>query len=152
MELMVERKWFSDKSTIGELTVDGAFQCFTLEDVVRADPTPDTPVTVADVAAVKVPGKTAIPPGRYRVIVTPSERFKRDLPLLQGVPGFEGVRIHAGNTDADTEGCLLVGQERVEDRILRSVAALEPLIVRIREGQAAGPVWLTIREVRATAV
>jgi Family of unknown function (DUF5675) len=152
VELRVERKWFSDKSTIGELTADGVFQCFTLEDVVRADPTPDTPVTVADVAAVKVPGKTAIPPGRYRVIVTRSERFKRDLPLLQAVPGFEGIRIHAGNSDANTEGCILVGQERDEDLILRSVAALEPLIGRIREGLAAGPVWLTIREVRGSVV
>jgi hypothetical protein len=149
MELKVERRWFSERSTIGELTVDGAFQCFTLEDVVRADPTPDTPVTVADVAAVKVPGRTAIPVGRYQVVITRSERFKRDLPLLQAVPGFEGVRIHSGNTAEHTEGCLLVGQERGEDVIRQSVAALEPLIERIRAGLATGPVWMTIGEVRA---
>lgn len=97
MELKLIRTEFSSVATIGELYADGVFQCYTLEDVVRPDGAP------------KVHGKTAIPVGKYKVIVTQSFRFKRLLPLLVDVPGFEGIRIHPGNTSENTEGCLLVG-------------------------------------------
>ena len=75
--------------------LDGRFGVLHLEDVVRQGE--------------KVPGQTAIPEGIYTVQITFSNRFKRDLPLLLNVPNFEGIRIHPGNTDADTEGCILVG-------------------------------------------
>jgi hypothetical protein len=90
----VEGPWF----TIGFLNVDDRFFCYTLEDKVRPP-------------GEKVPGQTAIPYGRYRVELTPSTRFKRVMPLLLSVPNFTGVRIHAGNTTEDTEGCILVGDE-----------------------------------------
>ena len=92
MELRVERTDFSETSTIGKLYVDDQFECYTLEDKVRP---------------VKIKGKTAIPAGRYEVIVNFSQRFGRMLPLFLNVPNFEGVRIHPGNTAADTEGCIL---------------------------------------------
>src|SRR3989442_1816583 len=94
MEL--RRKVFTSNSTIGELLINGKLECFTLEDRIRPP-------------GVKVPGQTAIPEGSYEVIVTLSQRFKRDLPLLLNVPNFRGVRIHTGNTELDTEGCILVG-------------------------------------------
>ena len=139
-------------ATIGVLYLDGVRECYTLEDVVRADPTPDTPMTAADVAAIKVPGKTAIPAGRYRIIVTPSQRFKRDLPLLLDVPGFEGIRIHAGNTNVDTAGCILVGRERGPGAIYQSSAALEALLPAIKAGLSVGEVWIRIENIPLGAV
>lgn len=88
--------------TIGELSVDGQKLCFTLEDAVREKPG-------KPVKEWKVQNKTAIPAGVYKVIISTSAHFKRPLPLLLDVPGFEGIRIHPGNKSADTEGCLLVG-------------------------------------------
>ncbi len=94
MKLVLQRKPSGKTATIGELFIDGRFECDTLEDVVRAE---------------KIHGRTAIPSGTYKVKLTHSPRFKRILPLIENVPGFEGVRIHPGNTSDDTEGCILPG-------------------------------------------
>src|SRR5262245_62159357 len=118
MQLQVVRKIFTDKSTIGELSVDGKFECFTLEDVVRA---------------VKIKSETAIPAGSYEVAVTFSNKFKKLLPLLMNVPNFEGVRIHSGNKPEDTEGCILVGQTKADDFIGSSRAAFTPLFQKIQD-------------------
>ncbi len=124
--------------TFGQLFVDGAKQCETLEDPVRE-------VEGATVDNWKIKGDTAIPRGRYRVIVNHSNRFKRDLPLLLNVPGFEGIRIHAGNTEADTEGCILVGTKRPATSILESRIAFNELFADIQEALANGEqVWMTI--------
>ena len=80
----------------------------------------------------KIPKKSAIPEGTYRVVVTKSRRFQKYLPLLVGVPGFEGVRIHAGNTSRDTEGCILVGQNLQVGKVLWSRIALEKLMELIK--------------------
>ena len=123
MNLLLVRKWFSEVSTGGELFVDGIFECFTLEDRVRKGP--------------KVPGSTAIPEGTYDVIITPSARFKRDMPLVCAVPGFSGVRIHPGNTSEDTEGCILVGQTRGEDCIGGSRLAYGLLFAKMKTALGA---------------
>lgn len=104
MELTLNRKPSNKECTIGELLVNGKFECFTLEDVVRE-------VAGKPVAEWKVQDKTAIPRGSYQVIINYSQRFDRSMPLLLGVRGFSGVRIHAGNTAANTEGCILVGDK-----------------------------------------
>lgn len=78
-----------------------AFLCHTLEDVVRPD-------------GVKIMHETAIPKGVYELAVTFSNRFKKRLPLLLNVPNFEGVRIHGGNSDSDSSGCVLVGGRRTD--------------------------------------
>ena len=80
----------------------------------------------------KIPKKSAIPEGTYRVVVTKSQRFQKYLPLLVGIPGFEGVRIHAGNTSRDTEGCILVGQNLQVGKVLWSRIALEKLMELIK--------------------
>ena len=135
MNLRLVREPTTDGTTFGVLFVDGHYGCFALEDAVREQPG-------QPVAAWKVPGQTAIPAGRYRVIVTPSVRFQRPLPLLVDVPGFAGVRIHPGNTVADTEGCILVGADRDSARVLQSRPAFERLFEQIRT--APGDIWIGI--------
>lgn len=113
MKLTLDRNPSGITCTIGDLFIDGVFFSHTLEDIIRPE---------------KVKGETAIPPGTYPVEVTWSPRFKRDLPLLKNVPGFEGVRIHAGNSDRDTEGCILVGNWAGGEFISNSRATLEALL------------------------
>lgn len=96
MKIEVKRKLGNDGFTEGKLFVDGVFECYTVEDEVRTN-------------GEKIYGKTAIPAGTYNVTITYSNHFKRFLPLIQGVPNFEGVRIHSGNSSSDTEGCIIVG-------------------------------------------
>lgn len=121
MNLTLNRHPSGVSCTVGDLLLDGEPFCNTLEDVVRE--VPGRPV-----AEWKVAGKTAIPAGLYAVEVTWSPRFKCDLPLLHAVPGFTGVRIHAGNTDADTEGCILVGTWKGGETIYNSRQALVGLM------------------------
>ncbi|MEW5709836.1 MAG: DUF5675 family protein [Pseudomonadota bacterium] len=108
MRLVLERKWRLPQATIGELWRDSALLCYTLEDPVREVYDERAKAWVWD-RAFKIPGKTAIPSGNYQVVITESPRFGRPLPLLLGVPDFEGIRIHAGNRPQDTEGCILPG-------------------------------------------
>ncbi len=121
MKLQLYRNPTGLTCTIGELFVDGVFQNYCLEDPIRE--IPGEPVQKW-----KVPGDTAIPEGTYKVEITYSPRFKCDLPLVLGVPGFEGVRIHAGNSSADTEGCILVGAWTGGEVIKESRKALEALM------------------------
>jgi hypothetical protein len=129
MQIKVIRKEYSTKSTIGELYIDNRFECFTLEDRIRAQ---------------KVPGTTAIPVGNYEVGVTWSNRFKRPLPLLMNVPNYEGVRIHTGNTDENTEGCLLVGKTKRPDFVGGSKLAFDALFTKIQEAAQREKVFLEI--------
>ena len=131
MEINLRRKWYYDDSTLGELYVDGKWFCYTLEDEVRK---------------VKVYGETAIPEGRYRVQTTYSNRFKKMLPLLYNVPGFSGIRIHSGNTDDDTDGCILVGNTKLgpnwvgESRVaLKNLQTLIDLAEKKKQD-----VWITV--------
>ena len=95
--------------TIGRLFVDGKYFCDTLEDRCRDLDKEE-----------KVMHETAIPEGTYEVIVNVSVKFKRKLPLLLNVPHFTGIRIHRGNTDKDTFGCILVGENRQVGRLINS--------------------------------
>lgn len=138
MLIVVDRLQKDEDVTIGAITIDGDFACWSLEDPVRE--VPGQPVSTW-----KIHGKTAIPAGRYKVIVDMSARFKRLLPLLLDVPGYSGVRIHAGNTAADTEGCILVGNERLAKSLARSQLALAPFMAKLSEAQRKGePIWLEI--------
>jgi hypothetical protein len=123
MEIKVVRDAFTDKSTIGNVLIDEQFCCFCLEDVDRhleSDP------------RAKIPGRSAIPTGRYPIIRNLSNRFKKVLPLLVKVPGFEGIRIHVGNSPKDTEGCLLPGMTRKTDWVGDSKKAFDLLDGKIK--------------------
>jgi hypothetical protein len=126
MELIVTRRFCNADCTIGELTIDGQFQCYTLEDQVRADDAP------------KVFGQTAIPYGKYDLVITWSPHFQRDLPLVVDVPGFSGIRIHPGNTAADTEGCLLLGLGHSNGAITDSRLAFEAAFAKIQSASNKG--------------
>lgn len=133
MELILQREVLTGQSTIGQLTVNGEWACHTLEDVKRP-------------LGVKVEGKTAIPDGRYQVVIDLSARFKRLMPHILDVPNFSGVRIHSGNTSQDTEGCILIGLTRGTDFIGESRLAFEKFYPILQQGlQNGGEVWLTIQ-------
>src|SRR5574344_731366 len=105
MNIQLKRRYLGEGYTIGSLSIDGQYFCDTLEDAVRQ---------------VKVYGKTAIPYGRYNIILNVSPRFGRILPRLIDVPQFEGVLIHRGNTAEDTAGCILVGENKVKGKVINS--------------------------------
>ncbi|HEV7570926.1 MAG TPA: DUF5675 family protein [Thermoanaerobaculia bacterium] len=130
MEMQVTRQTFTDESTIGELTIDGVHQCFTLEDKVREQ---------------KVFGETAIPAGRYEVVVNFSNHFQKMLPELVAVPNFEGVRIHSGNTAKDTEGCILVGVTKGTNVVSNSKDAFNVLFAKIQAAAAQEKVFIEIK-------
>lgn len=111
MKILATRNYKKPAYTIGMLYIDGALCCNTLEDRVRE---------IAADGSGKIRGITAIPAGEYKVVVTYSPKFRRKLPLLVGVPHFDGIRIHAGNTADDTEGCILVGRNTARGRLTES--------------------------------
>ena len=138
MELSLVRDPSTDAGTFGKIYADGAAGWDSMEDRVRE-------VAGQPVSQWKVKGETAIPRGRYRVVITPSTRFKRDLPLLLNVPGFEGIRIHPGNTQEDTEGCILPGCGRSATGVTESRKAFGELFEDIQEALNAGEqVWITV--------
>lgn len=132
MKLELKRRWLTAEATIGELYVDGAFECFICEDTYRPPPAP------------KVFGKTAIPCGTYDVVITQSPRFKRLLPLVADVPGFQGIRIHPGNRPADTEGCLLPGRVRGDGVVLESRVAFDAFFDKLMAVHQLEPISITI--------
>lgn len=127
MKLKVERRFLTPEYTIGRLEVDGTFFCDTLEDRVR-DLNREK----------KIPGKTAIPTGKYDVVVNISPRFQRKLPRLLNVPGFEGILIHRGNTPEDTAGCILVGENKAKGRVINSTPYELRLTEMLERAQTAG--------------
>lgn len=107
MQITVLRGHSFGRATIGKLYIDGVFTCNTLEDEVRE-------VAGQPVHQWKIKGNTAIPVGAYRIALQNSPRFGADTMTLLNVPGFEFIRIHAGNTASDTEGCLLLGMRATD--------------------------------------
>jgi hypothetical protein len=132
LNLALTRLEFTHKATIGELKLDNKWQCWTLEDQVRTGP--------------KIHGETAIAYGRYEVVMTFSQRFQRLMPLLLSVPNFEGIRIHPGNTAADTDGCILVGRTRVSaDVIGESKLAFGALYPILFSAAQLGKIWIEVK-------
>lgn len=120
LHLELKRKILTDKSTIGELSVNDIFECYTLEDVVRSE-------------GVKVYGQTAIPTGTYKVVLDFSDRFQKIMPHILDVPNFEGIRIHCGNDASSTDGCLLVGRTKSQDWIGDSKLAFNDLFPKLQK-------------------
>ena len=126
MTLHLARSPARDGATLGELTIDGAHECWTLE---------------RDITE----GKGPIPAGRYQIVVTWSPAFGRLMPLLVRVPGFDGIRIHPGNTVEDTLGCICVGETEGDAFIGASVAAFDALYPKIEAACATDEgCWIEI--------
>jgi hypothetical protein len=131
LKLKLHRIQLAADFTIGRLLIDDMPECYICEDAVREFPG-------LPVASWKIYGKTAIPYGTYQIDITLSARFGRMLPLLIGVPGFDGIRIHPGNKAVNTDGCLLPGFDRLPDGVGKSVLAFNALMPKLSAALSAG--------------
>lgn len=131
MDVLVKRDVFNDDCTLGNLSVNGKFLCYILEDAYRE-------IEGEPVDQWKIPDMTAIPKGIYVLDITFSNRFGKYLPQIENVPGFQGIRIHGGNTAADTSGCLLLGMEKGERSVLRSQEAVHLFQPMLQDAINAG--------------
>ena len=146
MELVVDRKWKKQDYTISNLTIDGKWFCNILEDTDRGL---DDSMSIAEIRKLKKPSITAIPRGTYEVtldVISPrfcTKPFYKQvcnskLPRLLNVKGFEGILIHAGNTDKDSAGCLLVGLNTVKGKVTSSQDTFTKLYKALKEGRDRG--------------
>lgn len=141
MKLTLKRIALRPTYTIGKLYIDDAYFCDSLEDTVR-----DTNKSGKfDNGEQKIKGKTAIPYGTYEIKWTYSPRFKKYTPQLMNVPSFEGIRVHAGNTSADTEGCLILGENKQVGKVLNSRATINKFYPIIKKACSNGKVTIEIK-------
>lgn len=140
MEIVVTRRWKKLSYTIGEMSIDGKKFCNTLEDIDRGL---SQSMTEQQILSVKVKGQTAIPTGRYKVVLSWSPRFAKILPLVENVKGFTGIRIHSGNTAKDTDGCILVGENKAVGQVLNSRATMNKLMALLDNTKEE--IWITIK-------
>lgn len=152
MEIKVKRIARKDAYTIGKMYVNGEYVCDTLEDKDRGL---TSKMSVAQISGMKVHGETAIPTGRYLVdMKTVSPRFggraqyqfcKGRLPRLCNTPGYQGVLIHIGNTAKDTDGCILVGENKEKGKVLNSTATFRKFYPILKAADERGEqIYITI--------
>lgn len=145
MELRLERNHKLNDYTIGDLYIDNIFYCNTLEDTDRGL---TSSMTEQEINKIKIKGKTAIPTGKYKItldIISPrfsnSSLYKSidgKLPRLLNVPGFDGILIHIGNTPKDTDGCILVGYNKIKGQVLNSKDTFNDLYTKLLESKSKG--------------
>ena len=141
MELLLDRKYRKEKYTIGNLYINGSYFCSTLEN-------PDRDLNKNgkfDNGEKKIYGETAIPNGRYLVILSYSPKFKRILPEIINVNSFSGVRMHRGNTVKDTNGCPLVGENKVVGGLINSAYWEKKLIAELKKAKEDERIWITVK-------
>ena len=117
IKLRLERRYKGPKYTIGKLFINNEYFCDTIEDIDRGL---KSSMSVEYIKKKKVYAKTAIPTGTYKIEMAYSSKFKRILPLLVNVKGFSGIRIHRGNTEIDSSGCIIVGENKVKGKVINS--------------------------------
>lgn len=128
MKLQLKRIFLGNTYTIGKLFIDGEYFCDTIEDkVIDVDKSGKF-----DNGEIKEYGESAIPYGTYKVVITLSPRFKRFLPEILDVPHFTGIRIHRGNTEKDSHGCPIVGQNKVKGMVVNSKTTEIELMKRLK--------------------
>ena len=143
MELQLKRIARKPTYTIGRLSINDHYICDTLEPTDRGL---NQSMTLDKIKSVKIKGKTAIPAGRYKVIMSYSPKFKKTLPLLLNVPAFSRILIHTGNTAKDTQGCILCGKNIVVGKVLYSTTYTQIVIQNINKAYSTNePIYITIR-------
>lgn len=143
MNILIERKYKKPTYTIGVVSVNGNRFCNSLEDTDRGL---DQSMSVDEIKNKKVYGETAIPKGTYNVTYTYSNRFKKMMPLVNNVKGFDGIRIHSGNTAKDSLGCILLGDNREVGKVVNSRVTCDKLYAMIEEAlKKKESVTLTIK-------
>ena len=135
MELRLERKYRNNNYCIDKLYINGKYFSDVLEDPDRG--LTDT-MSLEEIKKIKIKGNTCIPYGTYNITITYSPRFKKNLPLLNNVKGFDGIRIHSGNKPQDTEGCLLPGFNKVKGQVIDSRVTTDRLIAQIQQALNKG--------------
>ena len=140
-ELLLVRCHKKPTYTIGKLFINGEYFCDTLEDTDRGL---SNAMPLSQIQAAKRKGTTAIPTGRYLMELTVSPRFGRTLPILIGVKCFDGIRIHRGNTHEDTEGCILVGENKAVGKVLNSAKTEERLMDRLKSIKHGENIYITV--------
>ena len=145
MELLLERDRVTPEATLGELSIDGDFTCYTLELPIKDG----------------LPG-SAIPDGRYPVVLAPSPKFELstdpcvatyagEIPHLYHIPDRTNILIHWGNDEADTEGCILVGTSRSDAFVGNSRLAFSQLMEKLRAVPSADTTFITVRTIDGPA-
>jgi hypothetical protein len=136
MNILVHRFEYGENYTVSRMYLDDKYECYVLEDKVRP-------------AGVKIQNVTAIPAGTYKVVIDFSEHFQKNLPHLLDVPMFEGIRIHSGNTDLDTEGCLLLGTGWTGgDMVTNSHVAFNHFFPQLQKALTLGDVFIRIEDTK----
>ena len=154
MDLLLKRIYKGPKYTIGHLYINGQYFCDTLEDVDRGL---HSDMLTSEINRIKVAGKTAIPTGTYFItlgIQSPkfsSKKYEKQygfckgyLPRLINVKGYQGICIHIGNSDTDTDGCILVGTNTVKGKVTNSTATFKKLYKILQEIEDNESIQITI--------
>ena len=142
MNITLNRIAKKAKYTIGKLYINDQYFCDTLEDTDRGL---TQSMTEQQIRSKKVYGETAIPTGTYRIIISYSNKFKKQMPLLLNVPGFAGIRIHSGNTEKDSLGCILVGKNKAVGKVLESRDTYSKLFSILQEANKKETIKITIK-------
>lgn len=142
MNIILNRIAKKAKYTIGKLYINDQYFCDTLEDTDRGL---TQSMTEQQIGSKKVYGETAIPTGTYRIIISYSNKFKKQMPLLLNVPGFAGIRIHSGNTEKDSLGCILVGKNKAVGKVLESRDTYSKLFSILQKANKKETIKITIK-------
>ena len=137
MKICLYRKYKKNNYTIGQLFINNEYFSDCLEDTDRGL---TSSMGIEEIKRIKVPGNTCIPYGTYKITITYSPKFKKNLPLINDVKGFEGIRIHSGNNNNDTSGCLLLGFNKIKGGVINSKVTVDKFIDIIQKTINSGEI------------
>ena len=141
MNIQLKRIAKKETYTIGKLYIDGVYFCDTIEDKDRGL---NQAMSINDIKKKKVYGETAIPTGTYKLVIDYSNRFKKSMAHILNVPGYEGIRIHTGNSAKDSLGCIIVGKNKVVGKVVESRNTYNQLFPILQKAFKEGEIKITI--------
>ena len=141
MDIQLKRIAKKETYTIGKLYIDGVYFCDTIED---KDRSLNQTMSINDIKKKKVYGETAIPTGTYKLVIDYSNRFKKNMAHILNVPGYEGIRIHTGNSAKDSLGCIIVGKNKVVGKVVESRNTYNQLFPILQKAFKEGEIKITI--------